>query len=246
MKIGFGKIYPCCVKKIPPCFFQLSMITFAEMNVTEIKQQIGLYQAEGRKLFATSSFQTHSIPMLHILSTIDKSIPVLFINTGFHFPETLKFRDQIKNLLGINIIDARSLVSRNLQTNESGNFYFTSDPDYCCFLNKTQPVEPFLAEYDVWINGIRADQNANRKNMKAEQDAPFGSKRFHPMLDWNNKMIYDYIREHQLPKHPLENKGYLSIGCEPCTRKMSLENDRSGRWFGLNKTECGLHTDLVK
>src|SRR5690606_41203851 len=105
---------------------------------------------------------------------------------------------------------------------------------------------PVLGEFDVWMNGIRADQNANRKNMQIEQPAPKDAIRFHPMLDWNMKMIYDYIREHNLPKHPLENAGYMSIGCEPCTRKMSFENDRGGRWFGMNKTECGLHTDLVK
>ncbi|MFN3343560.1 MAG: phosphoadenylyl-sulfate reductase [Flavobacteriales bacterium] len=215
------------------------------MTFDEIRDQLQKYKSEGKRLFATSSFQTHSIPMLHLLSRIDKSIPVLFINTGFHFPETMSFRDQVKEQLGLNLIDVRSLVSRNLQRDTKGQFYFASDPDYCCFLNKTQPVEPFLAEYDVWINGIRADQNANRKNMKTEQPAPYGSVRFHPMLDWTSKMIYDYIREYKLPKHPLENQGYLSIGCEPCTRKMDLSNDRSGRWFGLNKTECGLHTDLV-
>lgn len=215
------------------------------MTPAEIELHIRNYKKEGKKLFATSSFQTHSIPMLHILSTIDPEIPVLFINTGFHFPETLVFRDQIASLLGIKIIDVRSAVARNLQKDGKGQFYFTSDPDYCCFMNKTQPVEPFLAEYDVWINGIRGDQNANRRNMKIEQDAPFGSKRFHPMLDWSSKMIYDYIRENNLPRHPLENQGYLSIGCEPCTRKVDLNNDRSGRWFGMNKTECGLHTDLI-
>ncbi|MBX7093692.1 MAG: phosphoadenylyl-sulfate reductase [Flavobacteriales bacterium] len=215
------------------------------MTPAEIELHIRNYKKEGKKLFATSSFQTHSIPMLHILSTIDPEIPVLFINTGFHFPETLVFRDQIASLLGIKIIDVHSAVARNLQKDGKGQFYFTSDPDYCCFMNKTQPVEPFLAEYDVWINGIRGDQNANRRNMKIEQDAPFGSKRFHPMLDWSSKMIYDYIRENNLPRHPLENQGYLSIGCEPCTRKVDLNNDRSGRWFGLNKTECGLHTDLI-
>ena len=215
------------------------------MTIPEITDKIRAYKAEGKKMFATSSFQTHSIPMLHILSRIDPEIPILFINTGFHFPETLTFRDQIKDSLGLNLIDVRSLVARNLQKDSGGQFYFTSDPDYCCLINKTQPVEPFLAEYDVWINGIRGDQNANRRNMKIEQPAPFGSVRFHPMLDWSNKMIYDYIREHQLPKHPLEFQGYLSIGCEPCTRKVDLNNDRTGRWFGLNKTECGLHTDLV-
>jgi phosphoadenosine phosphosulfate reductase len=215
------------------------------MQFDEIKLYLERYRSEGKKVFATSSFQTHSLPMLHIISRIDKSIPIFFINTGFHFPETVKFRDEIMEKFGLKMVDLHSMVSRNLQKDDKGQFYFTSDPDYCCFLNKVQPMEPVLGEYDIWINGIRADQNANRKSMKTEQASGRGSVRFHPILDWSMKMIYDYIREYNLPKHPLEEKGYLSIGCEPCTRKIDLNNDRSGRWYGLNKTECGLHTDLA-
>ena len=198
------------------------------MNVTDIAKHLKEYRAQGKRLFATSSFQTHSIPMLHVLSEIDRSIPIMFINTGYLFPETVRFRDEVSEKLGLHLVDVKSLVPRHLQRDGQGQLYFASDPDYCCFLNKTQPLEPVLAEYDVWINGIRADQNANRKNMKVEQNAPFGSVRFHPMLDWSSKMIYDYIREHQLPKHPLDSQGYLSIGCEPCTRKFDM-NDETQR-----------------
>ena len=101
-------------------------------------------------------------------------------------------------------------------------------------------------QYDVWINGVRADQSATRKAMLVEQDAPYDSLRFHPMLDWDNKMIYKYIADNNLPAHPLEAQGYLSVGCAPCTRKFNLDEERDGRWFGMNKTECGLHTELIK
>jgi len=215
------------------------------MTIENIKKHIEKYKKRGLKIFVTSSFQTHSIPLLHILSEIDNTIPVMFINTGYLFPETLIFRDDIVKQFHLNLVNVTSSVSRIYQKDCNGNFLFTSDPDRCCYINKTQPMEPILAEYNVWINGIRADQNANRKHMKVEQNGAFNCKRFHPILDWNNKMIYDYIKEHNLPKHPLENKGYLSIGCEPCTRKYDITNERSGRWFGLNKTECGLHTDLA-
>lgn len=216
-----------------------------EQQIELIFQQIRKYQSEGKKMFATSSFQTHSLPMLHILSRIDKTIPIYFINTGFHFPETVSFRDEISEKFGLNLVDLHSLIPKNQQRDRSGNLYFTSDPDYCCHLNKVQPLEPVLARLDVWINGIRADQNANRKNMQMEQKISQGAMRFHPMLNWTNKMIFEYISKYELPKHPLEKKGYLSIGCEPCTKKFDLENSRDGRWFGLNKTECGLHTELV-
>ena len=215
------------------------------MTIENIKRNIDNYKAKGLSLFVSSSFQTHSIPLLHMLSKIDNTIPVVFINTGYLFPETLTFRDIIVNELGLDLINLTSSISRIYQKDCHGNFLFTSDPDHCCFINKTQPMEPILIEYDVWINGIRADQNANRKKMGIEQDGAFNCMRFHPFLDWNNKMIFDYIKEYNLPKHPLDDKGYLSIGCDPCTRKIDLQNERSGRWFGLNKTECGLHTDLV-
>ncbi|HYG49602.1 MAG TPA: phosphoadenylyl-sulfate reductase [Flavobacteriales bacterium] len=215
------------------------------MLIAEIRKQLNFYTQNGKKMFATSSFQTHSIPMLHIISTISPGTPIYFINTGFHFPETLRFRDQVATQLKLNLVDLHSMVPRIQQRDGSGNFYFTSDPDHCCFINKTQPMEPLLHENVVWINGIRADQNANRKNMQVEQKGPNGSLRYHPMLNWTSKMIYQYINEHKLPKHPMDEKGYVSIGCEPCTRKVDLNDERSGRWFGMKKTECGLHTDLV-
>lgn len=215
------------------------------MTSSEIRKYIERYRADGKKMFATSSFQTHSIPMLHLLSTIDQSIPIVFINTGFLFPETLRFKDEVMEFINMPLVDVKSLVPRIQQRDEAGNFYFTSDPDRCCFLNKTQPMEPVMMEYDVWINGIRGDQNTNRKNMQVEQPAPYDCLRFHPMLHWSSKMIYQYINEYDLPRHPLDDKGYVSIGCEPCTRKYDLNNERDARWFGMNKTECGLHTELV-
>ena len=216
------------------------------MTIENIEDKINNYKKNGKQLLISSSFQTHSIPLLHIISYIDKSIPVYFINTGFHFPETLIFRDQIGALLSLKIIDLHSFVPRIQQRNEQGNFYFTSDPDHCCFINKTQPMQLLLHSNTVWINGVRADQNANRKSMTDEQNGPNGSIRFHPMLDWTSKMVFEYIKKHQLPRHPLDEKGYSSIGCEPCTRKIDLNDERMGRWFGLNKTECGLHTDLIE
>jgi len=217
------------------------------MNIQEIENKILNYKKDGKRLFTTSSFQTHSIVLLHILSNIDKSIPVYFINTGFHFPETLTFRDEVTEKFGLNLINAFATVPRAMQKDTHGKFLFSSDPDYCCHINKVEPMEPILHEYDVWINGVRADQSSVRKEFKIEQPAKFSAIRFHPMLDWDKRMIYQYIKEHNLPRHPLEQFGYTSIGCEPCTRKPDLEwEERKGRWFGMNKTECGLNTELVQ
>lgn len=216
------------------------------MEIKEIKSKIQGYRAEGKRMFTTSSFQTHSLVMLHILSKIDPTIPVYFINTGYLFPETISFKNTIANEFGLNVINLKPNSPKYLQRENNGKLMFTTDPDHCCYLNKTQPMESVLATFDIWINGVRADQSKVRKAMKIEQPAPYNSFRFHPMLDWSKQKIYQYIREYDLPRHPLDSNGYLSIGCEPCTRRMDPEmQERETRWFGLNKVECGLHTDLV-
>ncbi len=215
----------------------------------EIKAQIEKYTEEGLQLFTSSSFQTHSTVLLHIISRIDKGIPVYFLHTGFHFPETIQYKNQISELFGLNTINLVSSTPKLMQVDEHGRFLFTSDPDYCCYLNKIQPLEPALNSMDVWINGVRADQNANRANFNITEKTNHKAMRFHPMLHWTNKMIYAYIREFNIPKHPLDEKGYLSVGCEPCTRKINVElmnDEREARWYGMNKTECGLHTELIK
>jgi len=215
------------------------------MKFDEIKERILQYEQEGKKLFATSSFQTHSIVLLHIISRISPKTPIYFINTGFLFPETIKYKDLLAKEFGLNILDVKSSIPKSQQKDSLCRIFKDSDPDYCCFLNKIQPLDSILAENDVWINGVRGDQTEVRKAMNVEEKSKFGTIRFHPMLDWTKQEIYAYIKEHQLPKHPLDKKGYMSIGCEPCTRKVILGDERSSRWYGLNKTECGLNTDLV-
>jgi phosphoadenosine phosphosulfate reductase len=216
------------------------------MKFDEMKAHLSEYQKQGKKLFTTSSFQTHSIVLLHLISRIDKSIPVYCLNTGFLFPETMEYKDQLASEFGLNMIEVKPDVPKSLQKDGEGKLLFASDPDRCCFYNKIQPMDKLLSNHDIWINGIRKDQNSNRAKMNVEEKSKFNTVRFHPMLEWTNKMIFDYIREYDLPKHPLEPQGYTSIGCEPCTRKPNLDMmEREARWYGMNKTECGLHTELV-
>ena len=197
-------------------------------------------------MFTTSSFQSHSLVLLHILSRIDNTIPVYFINTGYHFPETIAFKDEVSRQFGLKTIDLKSGTPKYMQKDSSGKLLFTSDPDHCCYLNKVQPLESILMSYDVWINGVRSDQTMIRKNFREEEKAPHGVIRFHPMIDWTSQQIQEYRKQYNLPVHPLELKGFVSIGCEPCTRKFDPDmSEREARWFGLNKSECGLQTDLV-
>lgn len=222
-------------------WFKPGRVTFEE-----IKSRLNSYKAAGKLLFTSSSFQSHSLVMLHIISRVDNSIPVYFINTGYHFPETIQFRDFVTESFRLNTIDLKPEVPKHMQMDSEGRLLFTSDPDHCCYLNKTQPMDGILRSFDVWINGVRADQSAVRAAMKIEQPAPYNTVRFHPMLDWNSKMIWQYQKEFNLPRHPLEEKGYVSIGCEPCTRRLDPGmQEREARWYGLKKVECGLHTELI-
>jgi phosphoadenosine phosphosulfate reductase len=217
------------------------------LNFEQIKRKIEEYKKGGKKIFTSSSFQTHSIPLLHIISRIDPAIPVYFLNTGYHFPETFAFRDQVVELLDLNLLDLKPDTPKNMQLDTHGKLLFTSDPDHCCYLNKTQPMEQVLLRFDVWINGIRAEQNSFRSGLKTEELAKHDVIRFHPLIGWSSKDIFNYRKEFNLPEHPLESEGYFSIGCEPCTRKLDLEmQEREARWYGLNKTECGINSDLVK
>ncbi len=214
--------------------------------IKEIEDWLNQFEAEGKNLFTTSSFQTHSIVLLHIISIVNSRIPVYFINTGFHFPETIQYKDDIAELFGLRVINLYPNVPKNLQTDSEGNLLFTFDPDYCCYLNKVQPVEALLDIYDVWINGVRADQNHYRRGLSVIEQANHDTLRYHPLLHVTYKEIVDYIKSNKLPVHPLEARGYKSIGCEPCTRPAESSNDRGCRWFGLKKTECGLNLDLLK
>ena len=210
-----------------------------------IKQKIITYQSEKKTIFISSSFQTHSIPLLHIIAQIDQTIPVYFIDTGFHFPETYQFKEQIASLLDIQVLSVTSPINKLNQRDKQGRFYFCSNSDYCCHINKILSLEPVLMSFDIWITGVRRDQNANRKQMDYEANGPFNTTRFHPMLDWNAKMIWEYRKQYKLPENPLEKEGYFSVGCEPCTKKIG-EDGRGGRWNGQKKTECGLHTELIE
>lgn len=210
----------------------------------EIAGQVASFKDDNLRIFATSSFQTNSVALLHIISTVDPSIPIYMMNTGFLFAETLMFREQLIKEFGLNVVTLKSETPRLQQRCGEGRFLFASDPDACCHINKVVPLEPIIAQHDVWINGVRGSQSATRRAMKKLQSTE-RILRYHPLLEWDSRMVYYYLEQNKLPKHPLEDEGFVSIGCRPCTRKWADTLDgRSGRWAGLNKTECGLHTTL--
>ncbi len=194
---------------------------------------------------ASSSFQTQSVPLLHMISRVCPELPVIFVDTGFHFPETLAFRDMLQERLGLNIIVARPERTPEELVQEYGQELFRRDPDLCCYLNKVQPLQQALDGMCAWITGIRHDQTASRGQMRSLEPQLSGVVKIHPLLRWTREMVEEYRRRYNLPAHPLHELGYLSVGCAPCTQPvLKADDERAGRWAGTGKRECGLHLDL--
>ena len=221
-------------------------------RIGRIRAELNAYRADGKRLFATSSFQSNSVVLLHLLSRFAPDVPVYFLQTGYHFPETLRFRRELAARFGLTVRDLRSSLSRHHQVSAQGRLLFAEDPDRCCHVNKVVPMDPVLVGHDVWISGVRGAQSATRAAMGRTAKGRLGVTRYHPIIDWNARDVYQYVQAHELPAHPLDAQGYLSVGCAPCTRRpidepdlggppVPVDGERAGRWAGMNKTECGLH-----
>lgn len=188
-----------------------------------------------------SSFGAESAVLLHRIALIRPDVPVLFIETGKHFRETIEYRDQLLDLLGLKLIVVEP-NEKDLSREDPAGDLSQRDPNGCCLLRKSFPLQDALSSYDAWISGRKRFQAASRSTIPLiERD---GSKiKINPLALWDKKSLNAYFAEHDLPRHPLEANGYPSIGCAPCTNKPELGADpRSGRWSSFQgKTECGIH-----
>lgn len=201
------------------------------------------WQEFGGSVAASSSFQTQSAPLLHAIATTVPDMPVLFLDTGFHFPETLAYRDRLSEQLGLNLQVLKPRLGHDGFRRSHGELH-RKDPDMCCFLNKVQPLEDALSDYGAWVAGVRRDQTASRAGARPLERRRDGLLKLGPMVSWTDADIAVYLHEHDLPSHPLMAQGYLSVGCAPCTRPVTAGEDaRAGRWAGSAKTECGLHLE---
>lgn len=193
---------------------------------------------------ASSSFQTQSVPLLHLISKLEADVPVLFLDTGFHFKETLTFRDNLASYLKLSVVNLYTKQGHSNFKLRYGDLYRTN-PERCCFLNKVAPLDEALRPYKVWITGIRRDQTSNRKNTPILSITDSGHYKICPIAKWSSLDVDHYIATNDLPRHELTSQGFPSIGCAPCTRRTEESEDpRSGRWLGNKKTECGLHYKL--
>jgi phosphoadenosine phosphosulfate reductase len=193
------------------------------------------------RIALVSSFGAESAVLLHLAAGIDRALPVLFLETGKHFPETLAYRDRLIDRLGLtNVIDIRP-VSAALAKEDPEGYLHLADPDRCCELRKVLPLADALRPYAAWISGRKRFQAQSREALPAiEADATH--VKINPIAHWGPARITRYMAAHDLPAHPLVERGYLSIGCAPCTEPVRDGEDvRAGRWRGQGKSECGIH-----
>jgi phosphoadenosine phosphosulfate reductase len=195
----------------------------------------------GARFCVTSSMADAVVA--HLFSRVSPGVDVVFLDTGLHFPETLKVRDIVAATMDVNVRSIRPRMTVGQQDGEFGPRLFARNPDECCFLRKVEPLERALTEYDAWATGLRRDESPTRANTPVVAfDAKKGKVKVNPIAAWSQAEVDRYISRWNVPVNELFKKGYGSIGCWPCTRRTKAgEDPRAGRWAMFEKTECGLH-----
>src|SRR5215469_2706025 len=210
----------------------------------ELIDSVLKHQSPQRVCF-TCSFQAGGVVVLHLIRKRLPDIPVLFLETGYHFPQTYEFRDQLARDWGLNLINV--LPKQTVQAQESAfGILYRDNPTKCCQLRKVEPLLEALEPFDIWFTGLRREQSLTRKNLKKAElhRLPSGKTltKVNPLADWTWGQVWEYTGAHNLSYRPQYDEGYLSIGCQPCTALPDDPNNpRSGRWGG-RKLECGIHT----
>jgi phosphoadenosine phosphosulfate reductase len=200
-------------------------------------------QTVGRERLAlVSSFGTESAALLKVMADVDPAIPVIFLDTGWLFEETLAYRDTLIERLGLRDVRSIKPLEETLSREDANRELWFSDPDACCRIRKVEPLARALAPFDAWINGRKRFQGGLRATIAVvEEDG--ARLKFNPFANISREEIEAIYRLASLPPHPLAASGYLSVGCMPCTSRTSPDEDaRAGRWRGRAKTECGIHT----
>ena len=215
-------------------------IRFAGVPAADMLRELLTGELAGR-IASVSSYGAESAVLLHMVASIDKDVPVIFTNTQKMFGETLAYRDELSERLGLTDLRVFRPDPRMLGLKDATGMRWSYDPDGCCEIRKVEPLRRALSPFDAWISGRKGFQAGTRTALpRFEEDE--GRLKLNPLADWSKSQLDSYFEEHDLPRHPLEAQGYLSIGCAPCTSKVKPGGDpRAGRWRGWDKVECGIH-----
>jgi phosphoadenosine phosphosulfate reductase len=195
-----------------------------------------------------SSFGAESAVLLHLVASVDPNVPVLFLDTGKHFPETITYRDQLAERIGLKDLRILTPDAETIAKRDETGLRWSYDPDGCCEIRKVVPLEKALAEFDASITGRKAFQASTRSALprfELDTASAAGRLKVNPLASWTREDLDAYFAAHDLPPHPLVAQGFPSIGCAPCTSKVKPgEDPRAGRWRGWDKTECGIHSPV--
>jgi phosphoadenosine phosphosulfate reductase len=203
--------------------------------------EFALSQAFPGRIAVVSSFAAESVVLLHHVAEIDPTVPVLFLNTGKLFGETLRYRDRLQDVLGLTDVRGIGPHPEDRKAADPEGTLWSRDPDACCHFRKVVPLSRAVAGFDATITGRKRFQTATRATMDRIELVD-GRFRLNPLVDWSLDELAAYAEAKGLPKHPLVLDGYPSIGCMPCTRRVAAgEGYREGRWAGFDKDECGIH-----
>lgn len=202
-----------------------------------------LHDPQAGRLALVSSFGAESAVLLHMVSVSRRDTPVIFIDTRLLFAETLVYQQELAERLGLTDVRVTRVRHLDLALHDPDGQLRRRDPDACCALRKTAPLEAALAGFDGWITGRKRFQGGRRADLEFFEAEPgTGRIKVNPLAHWEPEDIRTYMEENRLPRHPLVARGYPSIGCQPCTSPVAAgEDPRSGRWRGQQKTECGIH-----
>ncbi len=196
------------------------------------------------RIAMVSSFGADSAVLLHLLAQVDRTVPVIFLDTGRLFAETLQYRTHLTELLGLTDVRSIQPDPARVASKDPHRALWMTDPDLCCHIRKTEPLQRAIAGFDAWFTGRKRFQNSLRAGLPLFE-AEGERIKINPLANWSSADLKAFAERHELPPHPLVAQGYPSIGCVPCTsRVLPGEDERAGRWRGLDKTECGIHVDL--
>lgn len=215
---------------------QIEQLNIKYRDLTSEQRVKELYiDFDAAEIMLTSSFAATSALLLKLFSDVNKEQTIFFIDTGYHFKETLIYKEYLTQLYDLKVEEIRSEKWKHDFTTTDETW--KKNPDHCCSVNKVEPLNALKEKYTIWVSGLMAWQSDHRATLDIFEER--GSLlKFYPLLDVTHEQRDAYISDHHLPFHPLISKGYSSIGCQHCT---SPSEDRSGRWNNSPKTECGLH-----